>query len=660
MKSKISCFNKTIFKKNLTLYWPLWTAFLLMMLAMVPLNLYQYMRPFSNNPIARQYSALRNVFEVAAEPLVLFTFCVLAVMCVFSYLYTAKNTNGIHGLPVTRLELFVTNALSAFAFLAAAEIISFIAGVFVGLSCGVTNIEVLLYMLLFQLGITFFGVAFATVIAMLTGHIMAMPIYCFVANYLYMIVREVLENVIVNVTYGLNDLWGTDITYVLSPLYFLERSVNVTTRYNDALERLDMITVSGGGVVAGYAAFGVVLFVLAYLMYRKRQLETAGDVIAVKFMKPVFRIGLGICGGTTLGVGLSELFYFDTPRYSDARFYIMLFFVIVCIFIGYFMAEMLMQKNFRIFKKHIVTEAVASVAVMVVFLVALNADAFGLEHKLPKQDEIVEAWVDLDYPVKYEGKELADLLATHAQIIAEKDEVLDGIARNEVNCYGVTFKYVLTDGKVFVRHYSLPIDQQNPVNPDMASGQIIAKEMEPERYKQYLLGVNYESNMYLTGHINLYDQYQNYFEYRFSEEELKVLSDALIKDIEEGNLVTFDLYSVSGSDIAAEEYMNDLQMRYYNEEGIERIEDAYYDIPMYNEDAFVMGGYGASQAVAVETVDVAFSASVESDSLYTRFGKNCTNLVKALEELGIVNDVWKLYTYEEYDMLEKARKIDEK
>ena len=114
MKSKISCFNKTIFKKNLTLYWPLWVGFLLMQLAMVPLNLFQYMRAYANNPIARQYSALRNVFEIAAEPIVIFIFCVLAVMCVFSYLYNAKNTNGIHGLPVTRLELFVTNSLSAF------------------------------------------------------------------------------------------------------------------------------------------------------------------------------------------------------------------------------------------------------------------------------------------------------------------------------------------------------------------------------------------------------------------------------------------------------------------------------------------------------------------------------------------------------------------
>ena len=168
---------------------------------------------------------------------------------------------------------------------------------------------------------------------------------------------------------------------------------------------------------------------MAYLLYRKRQLETAGDVIAVKFMKPIFRIGLGICGGTTLGVGLSEFFYFSTPRYSDARFYIMLCFVMVCIFIGYFMAEMLMQKSFRIFKKYIVTEAVATVAVMAVFLFALNKDAFGLERKLPKQDEIVDAWVDLDYPVRYEDEEIADLLDIHAQIIAEKDEVIEKLMK---------------------------------------------------------------------------------------------------------------------------------------------------------------------------------------------------------------------------------------
>lgn len=649
MKSKISCFNKTIFKKNLTLYWPLWVAYLIMMLAMVPVNLYQYMRLHTNNPLARQYSALRNVFEIASEPVLLFVFCVLAVMCVFSYLYTGKNCNGIHGLPVTRLELFVTNTFSAFFCLTVAELISFVAGVFVGISCGVTNIEVLLYLFLFQLGITFFGIAFASTIAMLTGHIMAMPVYCFIANYLYAIVREVLESLIISLSYGVNDLWGTDITYVLSPLYYLSGSVDVKTTYNNALERLDTITVSGGGVVAAYAGVGVLLFVLAYRLYRRRQLETAGDVISVGFMKPVFRIGLGICGGTTLGLGISELFYFDTAKYSDARFYIMLVFIVICVLIGFFMAEMLMQKNFRIFKKRIVAEAVVSVAVTTVLLFGLNADVFGLESMLPKQEEIKEAWVDLDYPIRYTGEDVAELLDIHAQIIAEKDATLEGIANEMVECYHATFKYVMTDGSVLSRSYSLPIDKENPTNEDMTSGRIIAKEMEPERIKQYTLGVNYDSNMYLTGYIYLYDEHQNNLEYRFSEEELRVISEALLKDMEEGNYAWYELYSIGGSDIVADEFMNEIQLRYYNEEEIIRMEDAYYDIPMYQDD--LDGGfYGGG--TAVETVEVEFASHVDSDSFYTRFGKRCTNLVNALEELGIINDTWHLYTYEEYDLLD--------
>ena len=74
MKSKTSCFNKTIFKKNLTLYWPIWVAYLLYMVASVPVSLYQYMQNYLSNPSVRQYSALRSVFDVAAEPTMIFIF----------------------------------------------------------------------------------------------------------------------------------------------------------------------------------------------------------------------------------------------------------------------------------------------------------------------------------------------------------------------------------------------------------------------------------------------------------------------------------------------------------------------------------------------------------------------------------------------------------
>ena len=655
MKSKISCFNKTIFKKNLTLYWPIWVAYLLYMIAVVPVSLYQYMHGYYYDPSVRQYSALRNVFEFATEPVTIFAFCVMAVMGVFSYLYTAKNANGIHGLPVTRLELFVTNTVSAFLFLAISELIAFIAGVFVGISCGVTNIEVLLYMFLYQLGITFFGVAFATCVAMLTGHILALPVYCVIANYLYVAIRYVVETLILDLTYGLSDLWGMDASYVLSPIYYLSSVVEANVKYNQTSNVHEGINIEGAGAVGGYAVVGIFLFVLAYRLYRRRQLETAGDIIAVGFMKPIFRFGLGIFGGTTAGLLLSDLFYFETVKYSDERFIIKLVCVIVCNIIGFLAAEMLMQKNFRVFKKHIVIEAFASVAVVAIFMGCIRADVFGLERKLPNADEVVKAYVDFDYPVKYEGQEVEELLAIHQQILDEKESTLDARAL-DTNSYSATFRYVLKDGTIFTRSYALIIDEEDAFNPETASGKLIAKEAEPERLTQYFLGVNYDTNMYLSGSIYLYDKYQNNYEYRLSEDEIVAIVEALKKDIENGSYANYLLYSLRRNDLNEDEFLNDINVTYYNEEDIIHVQDEYYDLPsFYYEDFYY--GYGGMEAVAVETAQsVAFGSKMDTSNFYLTFGKKCTNLVNTLEELGIVDETWHLYTYEEYDAL----MVDEK
>ena len=133
MKSKISCFNKTIFKKNITQFWPLWIGYLIFMLALGPINLYQRMTMnsyYGEFGISRQLSAVASCFNQMTYSGVLFFFATAAVMAVFSYLFTAKNANGIHALPVTRLELFCTNFISAFGILSVIDVAVFIISIF--------------------------------------------------------------------------------------------------------------------------------------------------------------------------------------------------------------------------------------------------------------------------------------------------------------------------------------------------------------------------------------------------------------------------------------------------------------------------------------------------------------------------------------------------
>lgn len=47
MKSKISCFNKTIFKKNVTHFWPIWLVYMGYLVFALPVNLWLNMANYN-------------------------------------------------------------------------------------------------------------------------------------------------------------------------------------------------------------------------------------------------------------------------------------------------------------------------------------------------------------------------------------------------------------------------------------------------------------------------------------------------------------------------------------------------------------------------------------------------------------------------------------
>ena len=161
MKSKTSCFNTTILKKNISHYWPVWVLFLCYLLLVLPgdiwldaTNKYSYEMV---SETGRQYQIIGSAIRVAMEPAPIFLFAAVAAMMVFSYLYTAKNANMIHALPVNRFELFVTNYVSGILFLLIPEIVAFVTAVIVCLANQLTYIEYLFWWLLCAVGVTFFA-----------------------------------------------------------------------------------------------------------------------------------------------------------------------------------------------------------------------------------------------------------------------------------------------------------------------------------------------------------------------------------------------------------------------------------------------------------------------------------------------------------------------
>ena len=132
MKSKTSCFNRTIFKKNFTHFWPLWLLYQIYLLVVIPVWVWQkaaspyyYYGTGNEDTTYRMYQLVELAVHRMIPPLPVFFFAVAAALAVFSYLYSAKSANMMHALPVNRLELYVTNYLSGLIFLIVPEIITF-------------------------------------------------------------------------------------------------------------------------------------------------------------------------------------------------------------------------------------------------------------------------------------------------------------------------------------------------------------------------------------------------------------------------------------------------------------------------------------------------------------------------------------------------------
>ena len=98
MQSKTSCFNGTLFRKNLTRFWPLWglASFIgaLFPLAVLLDMVHRGRTALTAPEFTRMYYQVVSV--VPAIDLVYAALCALAV---WSYLYSARSVGLMHTLP---------------------------------------------------------------------------------------------------------------------------------------------------------------------------------------------------------------------------------------------------------------------------------------------------------------------------------------------------------------------------------------------------------------------------------------------------------------------------------------------------------------------------------------------------------------------------------
>lgn len=503
MRSKTSCFNKTLFLKNLTRFWPLWggASFIGALFSLALLS--QLLRYGKDSIASEPLEMTLGYYGILSGlvPIICLLYGLLCALAVWGYLYSARSVNLMHILPIRREGLFVTNFLSGYVMLllpfavtgGLCIVISAVFGLFEPVGVLVTILGVL--------GESFFYFSSATLAAFITGNIFAMPALYLLLHFLEAILDLLLSNFARGFIFGLSTNY-TGFLEFLSPTVYLMRNVDADAQYQKTIidytgaytHELLSVRLENAWLIAVYTLAGAALLALAFALYRRRRSERAGEVVAVGWMRPFFRYGVAGLAALLGGQLIYGLFWEDAYFKAVPLAVCML----VAGAIGYYGASMLLAKTLRVF--HRSWRGLALVAAGVAVLCGcLRLDLFRAADRVPEisQIEKMEFYADSNTYIFYPGREdelLERVRRLHAAIAADRKYVLDfdrekfTTLEDETPSWTweyVSFTYTTHGGQTVQRNYSVPMTRerlgQSGAYDSLLDGLVNSQEMRLKR-----------------------------------------------------------------------------------------------------------------------------------------------------------------------------------
>jgi catabolite regulation protein CreA len=211
-------------------------------------------------------------------------------------------------------------------------------------------------------------------------------------------------------------------------------------------------------------------------------------------------------------------------------------FLVICGLILFFVAEMFVEKSFKVFKRQIAVEAVSCIAVLLVGCALLQFDIFGIESYVPQVEEISEAAVDcVGNFVFTDEEELEAVTDVHQYIVDQIPMLKRAYGASYENYRYMTIRYTLKSGKWVSRSYYIQCDDKEFL--DGLNQKLAAIEYSTEAAKRSYFGTDYEALDWqvlgATIECLKTDTYEEYTVYG-SEEEMQELYTAVLADIDAG------------------------------------------------------------------------------------------------------------------------------
>ena len=558
MRLKVSFCNKTVLKTDIVRYAPLWGGYTLM-LALLTL---MCIRAPGESP-EYAYAEMVRLFSARAGHMVFINgfYALAVVQALWGDLLTPRLCNSLHAMPVTRDGFFGAHLVSGVLFAIVPNVLVYsLAALMVPGEIAAAPLMTLAAACLqyrFYLGA-------ALVAVQLAGNRMGMVLAYGMLNFFSILVEWFCAQVFTPLTYGteanvngMANICPTVVMYRGSYFTPLEHYLDTPTAsiyYYDGMERGRLWVPA-----MACALVGVGLIALAQFLYRRRKLESAGDLLAYPGLAPVFLVMNTLMVAAFIHLGVSLMDFEAVSQY---------FFLPLGLIVGYVSGLMLLRRTTRVFRKRLLLPLAGILVLCALTVCGIYTDVFKVIRRVPQENQVMSVTVEPvngNYgrkPLEVTDREkIQAILSYHRESLnGWQDQVRDALLQ-KTSCwkpgayFNVRLEYKLENGRTMARRYALRRDFYSSPEfmkvmsaPELSLGCTEAElreKIDRAEYVMYGMYAQDEDGSYRTVDF----------------EDRDGLCDAMMMDSREGTLLNYSFWDETYGTSQSVENLGDLSIQ---------------------------------------------------------------------------------------------------
>ena len=544
MKLKVCFCNKTVLKTDITRFAPVWASYLLGLAMMVLLQFSGGSDDAAKTSIVYDFNRL-CMLGVGINGL----YALVVVQALFGDLLNPRLCNALHAMPVTRDGYYGAHLIAGVLFALVPNCLVLLPTSLL-LPRQVASVSLLALLALSLQYIFYLGTALTAV--QLAGNRIGMVLIYGILNFATVLLYWFVAMVFIPLTYGkdISISWVARICPTVAMYegtYFapVDHSYYIGDTYHYVFDGISMGDVWLKAAVC--AGLGVVCMAIAQLLYRKRRLETAGDLVAYSILSPFFLALYTLTVAAFLHLTVKQLTQGAISEY---------FFLPLGLIAGYVTGLMLLRRTSRVFRWRLLVPLGGILAVCALCVLSIATDAFHVIRRVPDVQDVqsvVLAPVQMSYSnaalTLTEKDEIEDILAYHQGALRNwQKQVGDCLLQRDGHWspgdyYNIQLRYTLKNGSTFQRRYFL--EKENPaydrLKPYLSTPEL-SLGMDESTFRAAVANAGSgNSYFYAVDGGAIADKCREFTNFAG-------LANAVLADCQEGNLMTLTLHTPAGKD----------------------------------------------------------------------------------------------------------------